>query len=60
MVAYKSPFFHINLPSNVVNWVNKWFYVYDCNALAFSHQFPLPLPVRLKEDLSKLEHHEAD
>jgi len=39
-VAYKSCFFHISLPSNVVNWAKKMLYVYDCNALAFSHQFP--------------------
>ena len=55
VVVDKSPFFHIELLSNVLNWVKKWFYVYDCTVASFSHKFPPPLPVIEKEDLSENE-----
>jgi hypothetical protein len=50
-VADKSSFFHIDRPSNVLNWAKKWFYVYDCSAPAFSHKFPPPLPAAEKEEV---------
>ena len=59
-VADKSPFFHIDLPSNILNWAKKWFYVYDCSALAFSHKVPPPLPLVEKEEVPESELEEAD
>ena len=59
-MADKSPFFHIDLPSNNPNWVKKWFYVYDCSTPAFSHKLPPPLPIAEKEDLSESKLEEAN
>jgi hypothetical protein len=59
-VANKSPFFHIDLPSNVSNWAKKWFYDYDCLALAFSHKLPPPRLVAEKEEVPKSEQEEAN
>ena len=59
-VADKSLFFHIDLPSNVPNWVKKWFYVYDCLASAFSHKLPPLLPAAEKEEVPESELEEAD
>ena len=58
--ANQSPFFHVELPSNVVNWVKKWFYVYDYGAPLLSHKFPSPLSVKKKEDMDKLKLHQAN
>jgi hypothetical protein len=58
--ANKSLFFHIDLLSNVPNWAKKWFYVYDCSALAFSHKLPPPLLVAEKKEVLKPEQEEAD
>ena len=58
--ADKSPFLHINLPSNVLNWVKKWFFVYDCSTLAFYHKLPPPLPVEEIEEVPESELEEAD
>jgi hypothetical protein len=51
---------HIDLPSNVPNWVKKWFYVYDCSAPAFSHELPPPLLAAEKEEVPEAELEEAD
>ena len=58
-VGNKSLFFHINLPSNIPNWVKKWFYVYDCSAPAFSLKLP-PLPIAEKEEVPESKLEEAD
>jgi hypothetical protein len=58
--ADKSPFFHIDLPSNIPNWAKKWFYVYDCLALAFSHKLPPPLLLAEKEEVPEFEQEELD
>jgi hypothetical protein len=58
--ADKSPFFHIDLPFNVPNWAKKWFYVYDCSALAFSHKLPPPLPAVEKEEVPESKQEEAN
>ena len=58
--ADRSPFFHIDLPSNVLNWVKKWFNVYNYSALAFSHKLPPPLPLVEKEGVPESEQEEAD
>ena len=59
-VADKSPFFHIDLPSNILNWEKKWFYVYDCLAPGFFHRLPPPLPVAEKEEVPESELEEAN
>ena len=58
--ADKSPFFHIDLPSNVLNWAKKWFYVNGCSAPPFSHKLIPPLPITEKEDLPESELEEVD
>jgi len=40
--------------------VKKWFYVYDCSALAFSHKLPPPLPAAEKEEVPESKLEEAD
>ena len=59
-VANQSPFFYVELPSNVVNWAKTWFCVYDCGAPSLSHKFPSPLSVKEKKDMDKLKLHQAN
>lgn len=40
--------------------MKKWFYVYDCSALALSHKLPPPRPLVEKEDPSEPELDEVD
>jgi hypothetical protein len=58
--ADKSLFFHIDLSSNIPNWAKKWFYVYDCLALAFSHKLQAPLPTAEKEEVPEFKLEDAD